>query len=74
MATPHVTGVAALLKSQYPNIGDGQMKSIILDSVDKKSTLSGKVLSGGRLNVVKAIRQCATMIRAAQGSLRLVSG
>jgi len=56
MATPHVTGVAALLKSQYPNIGDGQMKSIILDSVDKKSTLSGKVLSGGRLNVVKAIR------------------
>ena len=56
MATPHVTGVAALLKSQYPNIGDGQMKSIILDSVDKKTTLSGKVLSGGRLNVVKAIR------------------
>jgi subtilisin family serine protease len=56
MATPHVTGVAALLKSQYTNIGDGQMKSIILDSVDKKSTPSGKVLIGGRLNVVKAIR------------------
>jgi hypothetical protein len=30
------------------------MKSRILNAVDKKSSLSGKVLTGGRLNVVKA--------------------
>jgi len=55
MATPHVTGVAALLKSQNPNLGDTGIKSRILNSVDKKSGLSGKVLTGGRLNVAKAL-------------------
>jgi hypothetical protein len=31
------------------------MKARILNSVDKKSTLSGKVLGGGRLNVARAV-------------------
>jgi thermitase len=55
MATPHVAGVAALLKSQDPTLDDTQMKSSILNSVDKKSSLSGKVLTGGRLNAAKAL-------------------
>ena len=55
MATPHVTGVAALLKSQNPALDDAQMKSFILNAVDTKSTLSGKVLTSGRLNAASAL-------------------
>jgi thermitase len=44
-----------VLKSQNPNLGDTGMKSRILNSVDKKSGLSGKVLTGGRLNAAKAL-------------------
>ena len=55
MATPHVTGAAALLRSQNPTLDDAQIKSAILDSVDKKSSLSSKVLTGGRLNAASAL-------------------
>ncbi len=55
MATPHVTGVAVLLKSQNPTLDDAQMKSAILNSVDERSSLSGKVLTSGRLNAASAL-------------------
>src|SRR5215217_7585181 len=55
MATPHVTGMAALLKSQNPTLDDAQIKTAILDSVDKKSSLKGKVLTSGRLNAASAL-------------------
>ncbi len=61
MATPHVTGVAVLLKSQNPTLDDTQMKSNILDSVDKKSSLKGKVLTDGRLNAAKALSLTTTV-------------
>jgi thermitase len=55
MATPHVSGAAALIKSKYPGAGASEMKSRLLLSVDKKSTLTGKVASGGRLNAAEAL-------------------
>ncbi len=55
MASPHVAGVASLVLSKYPNWGAYGMKTKILNSVDVKSSLRGKVLSGGRLNAAKAI-------------------
>ncbi|HET7273486.1 MAG TPA: S8 family peptidase [Rubrobacter sp.] len=55
MATPHVTGVAALIKSQNPQLTDEGIKTRILDSVDKKASLEGKMVSGGRLNAAKAL-------------------
>lgn len=59
MATPHVAGVAALLKSQNPSLDDAQLKSRILGSVDGKSGLSGKVATGGRLNAAAALSEAA---------------
>lgn len=55
MATPHVSGVAALLKSQSPSMSASQIRSRIFSSVDAISALSGKVASGGRLNAAKAL-------------------
>jgi thermitase len=55
MATPHVAGVAALLKSRQPALDDAQLKAGIIDGVDEKSGLTGKVLTGGRLNAANAL-------------------
>ncbi|PWR69616.1 S8 family peptidase [Methanospirillum lacunae] len=55
MATPYVSGVAALLKSQNPSMTAVQIKSRILSSCDILSSLSGKVATGGRLNAAKAL-------------------
>ncbi|MDP4120779.1 MAG: S8 family serine peptidase, partial [Bacillota bacterium] len=58
MATPFVTGVAALILSNLPNNsimnGDG-LRLAITDNVDKVSALSGYVSTGGRLNAAKAV-------------------
>ena len=55
MATPHVSGVAALVKSMNHSLTAVQIKNIILSTVDVKSSLSGKVNSGGRLNAYRAV-------------------
>ncbi len=59
MAAPHVAGVAALLESRDPGMGDAWLKAGILDSADKKSGLSGKVVTGGRLNAAGALSDSA---------------
>jgi subtilisin family serine protease len=55
MATPQVSGVAALIVSADPNITVAKLKERLLRSVDKLDSLSGKVASGGRLNAAKAV-------------------
>ncbi len=51
MATPHVTGAAALYASTHPGASASQIKSAILNSATATPSLQGKVLTGGRLNV-----------------------
>lgn len=51
MATPHVTGAAALYKSTHANATGADIKAAILGSVTATASLSGKTVSGGRLNV-----------------------
>jgi hypothetical protein len=55
MAAPHVAGVAGLLLTKNPSLTNLQIKSIILNSVDRLASLSGLVRSGGRLNAYKAL-------------------
>ncbi len=55
LAAPYVAGVAALLKSMYPAMGAEAMKWYITKYVDKVAPLSGKVVTGGRLNAYKAL-------------------
>lgn len=51
MATPHVTGAAALYKAINPSATGAQIKAAILGSATPTPSLSGKVSTGGRLNV-----------------------
>ncbi|HEY6069220.1 MAG TPA: S8 family peptidase [Gaiellaceae bacterium] len=58
MATPHVSGAAALILSVTPTLTVAQLKSTILNNVDPIPSLAGKTTTGGRLNVCKAIPGC----------------
>ncbi len=51
MATPHVTGAAALYASTHSGQTAFQIKTAILSSTISTNTLAGKCLTGGRLNV-----------------------
>ena len=51
MATPHVTGAAALYASTHAGANAAAIKSAILGSAVPTSSLSGKCVTGGRLNV-----------------------
>jgi subtilisin family serine protease len=50
MATPHVSGGAALYAATHPDRG-GALKAAILNSAAPTASLSGKTVTGGRLNV-----------------------
>ena len=52
MATPHVAGAAALAWALDPNATVAEIRNALLQGVDHLGTLSGKVASGGRLNVL----------------------
>lgn len=55
MATPHVTGLCALVKSKFPVYSYLSIKNSILNNVDHIPSLSNKVSTGGRINAYKAV-------------------
>ncbi|MFM6602958.1 MAG: S8 family serine peptidase, partial [Microcystis panniformis] len=55
MASPHVTGAAALLWSQNPTWTAQQVKNTLMNTGDPIAALAGKTVSGKRLNVFNAL-------------------
>lgn len=55
MATPHVAGLAALLKSYNPNLNWLDIKNLILNNGDKIPTAEGKLVTGSHINAYKAL-------------------
>ncbi len=51
MATPHVSGAAALYAAYHPSSTAAAIKAAILNSAVPTGSLSGKTVTGGRLNV-----------------------
>jgi alpha-tubulin suppressor-like RCC1 family protein/subtilisin family serine protease len=56
MATPHVSGACALLKSFDPTISHMEIKTYLMRSVDPIPALQGKTVSNGRLNIYRALK------------------
>jgi len=57
MATPHVSGAAALVLSRCA-LSTAELKANLMNNVDPISSLAGRTVTGGRLNVDRAIRAC----------------
>jgi subtilisin family serine protease/P pilus assembly chaperone PapD len=55
MATPHVVGAIALLKSRFPTMRAPTMKAIALGATDRVASLAGLSVTGGRLNVARML-------------------
>ena len=55
MATPHVSGAAALVLSVDPGLDTAAVKSILLDTGDPVPALDGITVSGRRLNAASAL-------------------
>jgi subtilisin family serine protease len=51
MATPHVTGAAALYASTHSGASASDIKNAILSGATATASLAGKCVTGGRLNV-----------------------
>ncbi len=64
-AAPYVTGTAALIWELKPALNYQQVKQLILDNVDAIPSLRTKTLSGGRLNVFKALQAAQGTVPAA---------
>src|SRR5207249_3678403 len=55
MAAPHVVGVCALVWARFPWENYLQIKNRVLAGVDPLPSLAGKCVTGGRLNLRKAL-------------------
>ncbi len=76
MATAYVSGAAALLLSACP-VTHWEARNLLISTVDARLGLTGRVSTGGRLNVDRAIQLCATprvLLDASPAQQRTPSG
>ncbi|MBV9217263.1 MAG: S8 family serine peptidase [Acidobacteria bacterium] len=56
MATPYVSGIAALVIAHEPSITMPKLRERLLKATDEVPQLNGKVASGGRIDAAKALQ------------------
>jgi len=74
MATPHVSGAAALCKAANPSMTAAQVRSALVESVRSTESLAGKTLNAGRLDVTALLKKCAPTSSSMSGSPELLTG
>jgi len=60
MATPHVSGAAALVLSACPTLSVADLKQTLLTTADPIPALAFRTTTGSRLNVYRAVHACAS--------------
>lgn len=60
MAAPHVSGIAALLKSMYPKRSMRDIRDLLIAGARQTSTLQGRILSGGLADFSSYLESDAT--------------
>ena len=61
MATPHVSGAAALLWSAAPGAQPTDIAADLMAGADASPAFAGRTVSGGRLNVLRSLRLVANV-------------
>ena len=74
MATPHVSGLAALLLADDPGLLAIQVKERILNGAEVKSGLAGMILTGGRINAYNSIRNVPAPPSSLSAAAASISG
>lgn len=69
MATPHVTGAIALCLSAFRGVTAEQAIAKVKSTTTAMGTLTGKVATGGRLNVSALVDSCAAESTALAGAV-----
>jgi subtilisin family serine protease len=69
MSTPHVSGSAALLCAQNPNLTVQQLKSLLIYNGDIAADLVSKTITGRRLNVANSLAALAENDTVAPGTV-----
>jgi subtilisin family serine protease len=73
-ATPHVAGLAALLKARHPEASALAIENAIMLGVEPLPALAGRTVSGGRLNAVGAFEQMGDAVPEEAARPRLQDG
>ncbi len=74
MATPFVSGVAALVKSANPRLSAKQIKNVILNNVDVILSLVGKVNTSERPNASRSVSAAQRMAQQVRSDRQFVFG
>lgn len=65
-ATAFVSGLAALILSENPSLSPAEVREVILRSVDPIPGLKGKILTGGKINALKAVKVAHQFVPSAR--------
>lgn len=61
-ATAFVSGLAALVLSENPDLKPAEVRKIIMESTDRLEGLQNKIASGGRINAYSALKMTLAMM------------
>ena len=73
MAAPHVSGIAAVMRGLNPTLSFAETKTIIMNTVDQRPTLAGRVATAGRVNFAKAVKAAQFNLRNPPPPSRIIS-
>jgi subtilisin family serine protease len=73
MATPHVSGVAVLLKGLHPSWNARELRDQLIRAVDPVEALRDRTVTGGRLNLARAVGPAEDCIAYDPRNLRVVA-
>jgi subtilisin family serine protease len=73
MATPHVSGAIALCASMAPDLSAADLLTALMASATPTPSLDGRVVTGGRLNMVGMAAMCTGTFEPVSGTVGAVT-
>lgn len=74
MATPHVSGAAALCRAANPSMTAGQIRTALVESERTTDSLAGKTVNSGRLDLTALLKRCVPPTSPMSGAPSSLTG